>query len=265
MSRPPNPEPSRAELEAMGHVFLEWVSPLMHEEPGYAHFYGTVTFLGGEWVLSARHVLEDAFQREDLGPPFVGLPGEDEGPRARSAVEAWEPHPDEQIDLAVGRLTKPWTHHPFQGVGYITANTDLECVGFPEDLILNLSGKPEPQVRYLRGHLTRRMDEWVGGSGPAIELSYPIPEGMSGSPIYSRDGRSYMLHGIAVGNQESHLAVRESLHLDTDDDKRVYRITEYGVALRLSAQVKWQIDLADGATLNDLVLPRSDSIRNANA
>jgi Trypsin-like peptidase domain len=256
MSRPPNPEPSRAELEAAGHVFLEWVSPLAHEEPGYAHYYGTVTFLGGEWILSARHVLEDAFQREDLGHPFVGLPRAEEGQRDRASVVAWEAHPDEHVDLAVGRLSEPWARYPFQGIGYTPANIDLECVGYPEDLFLTLLGKPNPTVRYLRGHLTRRMDEWVGGRGPALELSYPIPEGMSGSPIYGRTGQDYWLFGIAVGNQESHLAVRESLHLEPDEGKSIYRITEYGVALRLSAQVKWEIQLADGATLSHLVQPR---------
>jgi hypothetical protein len=253
MSQPPNTEPSRSELEAMGHVFLEWVSPLVHEEQRHAHFYGTVTLLGDAWLLSARHVLEDAFRRDDLGLPFIGLPRVEEGPRERVEVVAWERHPNEEIDLAVGQLAEPWKHRPFQGIDYAAANYDLHCVGYPEDLFLDLSGKPTPTVRHLRGHLTRRMDAWVGGRGPALELSYPIPEGMSGSPVYAIKGQTHWLHGIAVGNQESRLAVRESLHLQPEEGKSVYRITEYGVALRLSAQKAWRIDLADGTTLNDLV------------
>jgi len=66
--------------------------------------------------------------------------------------------------------------------------TDIWSIGYPEDAMVDDRPEGGFQVisgRVLKGHVARWMErgELPAISGPSFELSFPVPSGMSGSPI----------------------------------------------------------------------------------
>jgi hypothetical protein len=244
-------EPTPAELVQHGYVYPgDWVSPVMRGRPEAWEFCGTAALLGNNLFLTARHVIEDSLAARGLDEDetfwlhWTDAPG---GNAFAASVSDWEFHPDSAVDLAVGRFEGRSSGAPF--VGGITLpqlGKNLQMVGFPSDRVLGLKeAEPRFHWRFLMGHVTGAVDP---AAPTALELSFPVVAGMSGSPIYYHEPPSApLLVGIAVGNRESYIAQRESIFQGEEDaPDRIFRVVEYGVAVRLSLCVRWEIVLANG-------------------
>jgi Trypsin-like peptidase domain len=215
--------------------------------------------LGHQLVLTAGHVIDDALAQGPLRQHenfIVHIFDRATGSARVARVEEWERHPNPDIDLAVGRLDEPGPAPPFHAIAYPTLDAELHCIGSPLDLVDSSGEFLEFEPRFLKGHTTRVLTEpSFDLTAPLMELSYPIPRGMSGSPIYLESGRApRMLVGIASKNKLTYLAEHESvLHSASEEPERIYRIIEYGLAVRLSAVVLWRLSLASGRTLGQLL------------
>jgi len=245
--------PSIEDRPGRGSFPGDFVSPVWALSGSKFWLTGTAALLGGGRLLTAAHVL-------DVAAEHIRLFVTDTHERSLEECELveWERHPDPRVDLAVGRIEKADTDPPFLGIGHPAFNTELCSIGFPAEHIQDIpgSGKKGYDPRFLKGHATRMLPPGsFAADAPSIELSYPIPEGMSGSPVYLDlgDDRRF-LFGVAIRNYESHLARHESiLQKGSAEPERVYRVVEYGVSLLLSPFIEWEIGIANGRTLAALV------------
>jgi hypothetical protein len=227
-------------------------------------FCGTGTMLGGNLMLTARHVLQDAFQDKDQ---FVYAAVWDSSEKLRVVnirVLQYEVHPDPRCDLAIARLAEWNARCPFGAFGYGSPLNEVFCAGYPEDLAVGIqqgdfSALNNP--RYLRGYITRALetDRDPIAPRPCFELSFPLAPGMSGSPIWGYDqaSKTRILLGIAIKSQFERLVVGEVTVHDSQEREigveRVARLFEWGVAVRLSAVLTWEIEMLDGRPLHSLI------------
>jgi hypothetical protein len=85
----------------------------------------------------------------------------------------------------------------------------------------------------------------------ALELSFPIQKGVSGSPILTaKEGGDYYICGIATGSVEI-ATVRHRSLAEIEEGKplveeRIERVVEAGIAVRTSYYLDWQPELLEG-------------------
>lgn len=118
-------------------------------------------------AITAAHVLP---KQSDLGPDrkliaWVMIDGEE----GAAWITKWAVF--EAFDVALFSVNLPTTKFFATSDIRIDPGTDLTVVGFPSHQVL---GKGI-EMRILKGHATAAM--------PRIELNFPIPAGMSGSPL----------------------------------------------------------------------------------
>lgn len=118
--------------------------------------------------------------------------------------------------------------------------TDVVTAGYPEDVLIYQPDQTLVSVRGLKGYITRQVDPGVivGYKGAAYELSFPIPTGMSGSPLAKEttSGLTGGLIGVCLGSHQTSTTEWEE---EEDADGRVtrrYRVVELGVASLLGVQ-----------------------------
>jgi len=247
--------PTPEEALSDGSSFpIEWVAPVFCKEGDALQFRGTATLLGGNAFISAKHVFADPARARD----FVLLSHDIlRGQTRQLAVERLEPFPDDRVDLIVGEVADFRLYQVYEFIAHVGYQADLQCIGFPTDLV-QVETQPIVQARYLRGHLTGFLDPGAfGADAPSLEMSFPIPAGMSGSPIYIQPvpdaPERRLLAGIALRSHSSHVALHESiLQRSSEPAERIYRVVEYGIALRLSSFGDWRISFRD-ITLNQLI------------
>lgn len=269
-------ESDYGEMRDAGFIFPgEWISPVIgsrghpEDEP---RFFGTATLIGGLFFVSARHVLEaarsaDAVWLATVKVEEVNKVG-DPFPLHFWQVEVSEAHP-KGWDIEVGRLGEdPGVLPPFEGVVYAPPLSDVICVGYPEEAVRNVEEGDFAALnnpRFFKGYVTRRLENREDfARGPSCELSFPILEGMSGSPIWSlMETPTYGgtdikrgLVGIATHSANSRVGVFEEVVRDAEGGEireKTARVVEVGVAVRASAIADWPLRLADGVELGSLV------------
>ncbi len=135
---------------------------------------------------------------------------------------------------------------------------DVYAAGFPEHDIR----QPEPgmralSLRALKGTVTRTVEAGgaLGARGPAYEVSFAIPSGMSGGPVFllepfPRNG----LVGVCLGNNESTSTLWQEEREEGSSITRQQgmRVIEYGLVAMLHRSWEAHISLA-GASLVGLL------------
>jgi len=263
-------DPSIKWLAESGLVFeADWVSPIVKvpgldakTRPDNEAFCGTATLIGRSFFLTARHLIPGSgkfFDSEGIAIAendayFLAVTDTREQVSDVVQVVEFEGHPDPNVDLGIGQIQGWRCTPPFAAIGFPVHGDDLVCLGYPEDLEAFQLNEHSFEMRYLKGYMTRSLDPpGFGVTAPSMELNFAIPRGMSGSPVYSK-APTRSLMGLAIGSQASHVAEHESLlHPDIPDGSAVYRVVEYGVALRFSALLDWRIAMADGVTFGELM------------
>lgn len=253
----------------------ELVAPIVRyrngKTTGRDSFFGTATLLGNGFFLTARHVLEEPLAARPLASDeWLGLIALTRMQRDQTYIDTisrvtdWEFHPDERIDLAVG-LVNSSRPRSFSTMEHGSLGLDVECLGFPKDLHMIGVSEEESwtEARFLKGHITRPLEAGTfAASAPSLELSFAPTEGMSGSPVYHRHHEAMLgLLGIALRSGAEHVPAAyldalfdEPAGRDQDSaNRRIYKVVEYGVALRLKPIRRWRIHIAGGRDLETLV------------
>ncbi len=128
----------------------------------------------------------------------------------------------------------------------------VSAAGYPErDMREVEPGIVIPGIRGLVGTVTRKVEagEELGVNGPAYEVSFAIPAGMSGGPVLSmRLGYPLGLIGVCLGNVSATSYVSGEVE-ETHGEQRVIRQEtqkiEYGIVANLHRSAESRIALVE--------------------
>lgn len=156
-------------------------------------------------------------------------------------VESFTLHPN--ADLAIlymatgfGTILKP-----FQSVnGVYGAGDGVMAFGYPED---STDSGLKPVPRMFRGFLQRVFDHksHLGYEYVADEMSFPIPQGLSGGPIVF-DRNPMEVGAVAVESVEASTYVRtitEIVEPKREYYEKVHAVVQYGIGVRLEHVQDW--------------------------
>jgi len=119
----------------------------------------------------------------------------------------------------------------------------LQCYGLTADY----GGRTNREFRLVEGVVQRHLhyiDDPMHKT-PAIELSAPIPKGMSGAPAFFAQGND-VVFGLAIGSKQSAIVDYEYEHvLKNGHENHVLRerIAEYGLVADMFEVKEWLIDM----------------------
>lgn len=140
-------------------------------------------------------------------------------------------------DLAILKLTAGLTSYFEPSFERPTIGQDVSTLGFPST-IENLG---EYDLRCLKGHITA-----AARPNQDLDLSFPVPRGMSGSPLLSSDGRAI---GLVRGTNRSELVEEETEDSGGSNATRIVtkRVIQYGAAEGLWRYADWEFPDATGS------------------
>ncbi len=128
----------------------------------------------------------------------------------------------------------------------------VSAAGYPERDIREVESRERiPGIRGLAGTVTRKVeaDEELGVNGPAYEVSFAIPAGMSGGPVLSmRLGYPLGLIGVCLGNVwvTSYVSGEvEEIHGEQRVIRQETQKIEYGIVANLHRSAESRIALVD--------------------
>ena len=199
---------------------------------------GTCFSIGGDFVLTAGHAVEDLLASPTHGAvvAFYGPPGRFVGAEVAEA-EVFD------CDAAILRLDHvvPATREWFQVFRWTPAVlpllTTVRSVGYAYGVQL-AQGRHTIVHRAFQGTVVSSLSAYERPSGgdpiTAYELSFAAPRGQSGAPLFVGDSPS-LVAGMILGNSESKMLVFESE--ERQEDGSVSRIEKYeSLTLGLAAQ-----------------------------
>lgn len=149
-------------------------------------------------------------------------------------------------DLAVGRVSVG-AHTFFDCVGSVEGMwADVVACGYAESAVLLGNGRFRSPIRGLKGHVQRTISEGLDDdlpvAGKVYELSFPIPKGMSGSPLYRVANNQLQLLGVCVASRSAEMVDFEDTTVDDDGrhySERKVRIEQYGIATAIETALDW--------------------------
>jgi hypothetical protein len=223
---------------------------------------GTAFFINDEGVfLTAGHVVRAVKAQSGLtwGLNVKGFRASDNLFAAVSEID-FAPSP---FDIAIGKVhyrSKNW-FTPFldEGVG---GWHDVATLGYPASALNTTPERFNNHLRLLKGYIQREIaaDELpVHRPHPnCFELSFPIPNGLSGSPLFSAKGKNQQLIGVCVGSFDVEIVIDDFTHVDDDGKKfseRRVRVEQYGIAHSILPLWKWRPSFLQGKSLAEAIAP----------
>jgi len=201
---------------------------------------GTAFSIGGDFFLTAGHVVSDLPKRDDL---CLAVPIHEPG--ANWCTARVVDHELLSCDLAVLRLeyTVPESASWFKTFRWSQAQvaplSHVRSVGYAYGL-QTVADRKNIIARAFQGYVVARLTRFlpVGVAGPPFgvyELSFAAPRGLSGSPLFNGEG-PLMIHGVVIGNSESRMTVFRSA--ERVDDGAKEKIIEQYEALTLGVAVQ---------------------------
>ncbi len=246
----------------------EFVFPICEFAPADApnelsivRFHGTGFMIGTDgYFLSARHVInEECLSRlSDQHVLAAIIKTTDNNERVWKPARITNVEDHSSIDVVLGKID----HRPppfFSSRRQVAYGwEDVHTFGYPDTRTRNpRNGLFEFNPQFLKGYISRRVeatDPMVAPYGPSYELSFPIPLGVSGSPVF-RLGEDHSLIGIAVASLESSVSVHEYTSVEDDGKKFsevIRKVEQFGVAIRLADVANWAPRIAGGKCLGEL-------------
>ena len=225
-------------------------------------FHGTGFAIGSSgYFLSAHHVIEQRSVVAAQGHGYIAalVTNVRDGKRRWEPVRVIEVERCQQKDVVIGKLERPLP-------GFFTSRNDdaygwedVHVFGYPDSLKSDFQTSTRLQFtpKFLKGYVTRRLessDVLNAAWAPAYELSFPVPLGVSGSPVF-RTGPDHSLLGIALASVESTLSVYERTDVVGPNEtlrESVRKVEQVGLAARLHELRDWRPMLANGARLGEL-------------
>lgn len=225
-----------------------------------SEFFGTAFFINaGGTFLSARHVIEAAQQSVEEFGGFIGLcirPSEGGGNvacRITSFEAACSPY-DICIGTAAASFPTNFTLAPI----FVNVWREVVSYGYPTTAQNLSAGEFWMYGRGFRGYVHREVKagQLPGGPHPdAFEISFPMPQGLSGSPLFVPGSPKDVVIGICVGvnRGESTEFLFEEVQADGEliRERRV-KIEEYGMAHDLRPLLDWRPGNFGGLTLREI-------------
>lgn len=218
---------------------------------------GSGFFLNREGLfLTAGHVAQ-AFDSGKAGIIYKADPSRDPLLNRVAWIEEYEIGPS---DLAIGRVSVR-AHTFFDRLGTIEGMwADVVACGYAESALLLGGGRFKSPIRGLKGHVQRTIDDGreddLPVAGKVYELSFPIPRGMSGSPLYRAQDNALSLVGVCVASRSAEMVDFEDTTVESDGSKyseRRVRIEQYGVAVAIETAMNWVPELL-GRPLGELTV-----------
>ncbi|WP_429911363.1 S1 family peptidase [Glycocaulis sp.] len=200
-------------------------------------------------VMTAAHVLKDAFASAAENNQKVAFVGKDENGQAEknvvAEITAWDCAP-EPIDIAVAiSIYQSKTTYKLSKKTYDTLLwRDVASIGYPINAWSIVDKKHRINLRCHKGYVQRHIASGdLGRPTPeSFELSFLGSRGMSGAPVFLYQGDHDEVLGVFVGAFRSEI-VEEVLEEITEGsktytEKRV-KVDEYGIAHAISALRGW--------------------------
>jgi S1-C subfamily serine protease len=247
-------------------LFLEsYIFPICRYEEldGLAHireFYGTGFFVGVQGVfITATHVIDAADEGVKLRGGFVGLciryADKPENLAVRIASIDAAPPP---YDISVGKITANIPSWLTLGQKPITVFQDVAAYGFPATAQNHSNHEFWMHGRGFRGYVHRPVasGDLEGSPHPdAFELSFSMPQGLSGAPLFTYDPNGDVAIGVCVGINRGEST--EFVIEEVQDDGKVFiekrvRVEEYGIAHDLRPLLSWRPANLEGHSLEDV-------------
>ena len=171
-------------------------------------FLGTAFFVTKRGdAITANHVIPEPYniKKGHRLVAFVHINGKPEACWINKAAKF------EAYDLALIQINLTPTKFVEISTETILAGTDVQLIGIPNHEVWN-QGK---EMRLLKGHVTL--------SGKFLELNFPVPAGMSGSPVLYEN----KVIGYATGQFSSEEIEEKTEEIEqVSDDKEIIHITK---------------------------------------
>ena len=223
------------------------------------HFHGTGFFIGTEgYFLSAKHVINSQdFNRSSATISYgIVLERDDNDRRQRFAKDIRQLEEHTKYDIVIGKVD----HSPsllFNSIENAYGWSDVLCFGFPETKKKDYANKYTLRPQFLKGHIVAQLKEEDLPDlniPPSYELSFPIPKGVSGGPVFIA-GQKVLL-GVALMSHDSVLSRYEDTEIINDTEKyveKVVTVTQFGIAANLFEIRDWKPDILEGRSLLELI------------
>jgi hypothetical protein len=209
-------------------------------------FLGTAFFVTKKGdAISAGHVLPTPDELQS-GHRLVAVVQRD----GKETV-CWITHAAkfEAFDLALLHVNLDETKYLPLSSQEITSGTDIQIIGIPSNDI-NRSGK---EMRVLKGHVTLAWKR--------LELNFPVPAGMSGSPVLV--GTKVVGYATGLVRSEELEEATETIE-EVSNEREVIRITEirrttyYGIAYAFNSFLNVTDPILDNKTLFEFIAKQNE-------
>jgi hypothetical protein len=205
--------------------------------------------------LGAAHSIDPIPAEKQSELRIMAFTGSGPESSAVRAVEVLAAHPDVIVMQADDGMP-PWKR---LAADEAFVWEQVCAVGYPEMDIRDLEpGKRTADVRGLVGSVTRKVEagQTLNVKASAYEVSFAIPNGMSGGPVFSGNvGAPLGLIGVCLGNVTAYSTLFDET-IETSDGElkttRESRIIEYGLVANLGRWADESIGLV-GKSLRQLM------------
>jgi hypothetical protein len=251
-------------------VLQDYVVPICHAEisagrANLTRLEGTAFFINEAGIyLTAGHVVRAVVTSATQSNQVYGLnvKGHSATNNLFTPLLAYEFAPA-PFDIAIGIVdhrSKSW-FTPYTGPK-IEGWLDIATLGYPASALNTSPEKFNIHLRLLKGYVQRPIsaDELPAHipHPDCFELNFPIPNGLSGSPLFTPQGTGQQqLVGVCVSSFDSEIVVDEVSEIDDRGNRfseRRARIEQYGIAHSILPLLDWAPPLLKGRALRDVIV-----------
>jgi hypothetical protein len=183
--------------------------------------------------LTAWHVIQEVQSVRESGEgAFLLLRNSANGFVAGNIIEIYKPN--QHVDIAIGKSDQKIDSFLRLADRRVKLGEDVICLGYPAHLFRETGDKTAKScpIRYLRGYV--QSDVWPEHDTVQAErrvdyceLSFPIPKGMSGSPLIGLNSNEVL--GICTGTKKG--SVFDTIDENEDGNtKTIYDVERIGIA-----------------------------------
>ncbi|MBP0118345.1 MAG: trypsin-like peptidase domain-containing protein [Candidatus Nitrotoga sp.] len=250
---------------ALRHFFETFIVPVCRFSEAFGsasicEFFGTAFFINGNGVfLTASHVMDAANKSIKMSGDFIGLcPRPIDGNvnvacRITSFDKAKSPY-----DICVGIVDA--NYPTLLTLADVPVDTwqDVTSWGYPGTAQNRTAGEFWMYGRGFKGYIHRlaTTGQMPGVPHPdAFEISFSVPQGLSGSPLFTQGPQMYSVIGVCTGVNRGETTEYLSEELQENGmltRERHVKIEEYGIAQSLRPLLDWQPANLDGRTLREV-------------
>lgn len=198
------------------------------------NIYGTAFSIGGDYYITAGHVLETAFAENEI----VGISITDQGSTDNYVYYIDEHEINDEVDLAVFNTVASASRPRVYGwsTSRLPSGLDVMAHGFAHafDPLRRTIG-----ARLFRGHIVSQTRHRFRGDDFRIyEVSFACPRGLSGAPLLTRSNPP-RIGGVVVGNSSIEMTVFSDREVINDGQQIVnherFEALHLGIVVTASA------------------------------